>query len=134
MQKNSTFFQTASRICSCLTHFFTKTFEKTNIFAQAFAKTSLFRKNFAKICQNLMSSKYFHKNGPLFHMLLVSFAFFLQKFPLFSHIFARKFSFHPYHLCTSSLSYSIPSFPRVARRLWYILADERERGRGAKSV
>ncbi len=29
------------------------------------------------ICQNLISSKYFHKMDPLFHMLLTSFAFFV---------------------------------------------------------
>ena len=39
--------------------YFWGNFRKTKYFAQLFARTNIF----AKICQNLMSSKYFHKNG-----------------------------------------------------------------------
>ncbi len=91
-------FSNCSRSCSCLTYIFAKTFEKTNIFTQILAKINIFANIFAKICQNIMSSKYFHKNSPLFHLLLISFAFFLRNFrnsPLLS-ILAKIFIIFAY--------------------------------------
>ncbi len=38
------------------------------------------------ICQNLISSKYFHKMGPLFHMLLTNFAFFVTNLRKSQHL------------------------------------------------
>jgi hypothetical protein len=49
--KNSKFLKAAAPSCSFLAHFFAKIYAITNIFA--------------KIWQNLMSSKYLHKNGPV---------------------------------------------------------------------
>ncbi len=69
IQKN---FQATTRICSCLSHIFTKTFGETNIFAKILTKTNIF----AYISQNLTSFKYFlTKMVSVFHMLLTHLIF-----------------------------------------------------------
>ncbi len=75
-----------SRNCSCYTYIFAKTFAKINIFL----KTNIF----ASICQNRMSSKYFHKNGPFVSHVADKFCLFLRnlkKSPFFN--FANFFKF-----------------------------------------
>ncbi len=60
----------------CFTPIFAKTFVKTNIFGKTyfFAKTYIF-----PICQNLMSSKYFHKNKPFVSHVADEFCLFRSK-------------------------------------------------------
>ncbi len=56
------------------THFLKNLWENKYVCEKFSKKTN----NFTKICENLMSSKYFNKIGPFCDMLLTSFAVFLR--------------------------------------------------------
>ncbi len=78
--KTSNTFKTASRVCSRLKQIFANIFGKTNVFV--------------KICQNLMSSKYFHKNEHFVSHVADRFCLFVISFRKKQHL--REFSFFPY--------------------------------------
>jgi hypothetical protein len=107
--QNSSFFLAAQLIC-LTAHIFAKTFFKGE--GRIFSRKCLLKQMFSRnISQKPASSKYIHKNGLFFHMLLTRFTFFVnnlrksQHLLIFATMFAKVRKF-------SSFSYVRKQFPR----------------------